>query len=101
MTLPLDRLEVWRQSRVLLLTSVQTPLLLRQLVYALREAMLPLGFTELPKDFRPHLTLMRDYRTAVPESSAPPDFHLNTGHFTLFESHKGQYRPVGEWRLGG
>ncbi len=101
LTVPLDRLEVWRQSRVLLLTSVQTPLLLRQLVYALREAMLPLGFTELPKDFRPHLTLMRDYRTAVPESSAPPDFHLNTGHFTLFESHKGQYRPVGEWRLGG
>lgn len=98
---PLDCLDVWRRSHVLLLTSTQTPLVLRQLVYALQEAMLPLGFVELPREFRPHLTLMRDYHADVPESSTPPDFRLSADHLILFESHKGQYRSVGEWRLGG
>ncbi|UVE48225.1 RNA 2',3'-cyclic phosphodiesterase [Pseudomonas chlororaphis] len=96
---PLDRLEVWRRAGVLLLAPTQAPLELRQLVYALQEALLPLGLVDSPREFRPHLTLMRDYRAPVPESQTPADFHLSARHFALFESHKGRYRPLAEWAL--
>ena len=58
----LDRLDVWRRAGVLVLAPEQ--------------AMLPFGFEESPKAFRPHLTLMRDYRMLVPESATPPTFTL-------------------------
>jgi 2'-5' RNA ligase len=99
LTVPLDRLDVWRRAGILLLAPAQEPQVLRQLVYALQQALLPLGFVDAPREFRPHLTLMRDYRTSVPESNTPPDFHLSARHFTLFESHKGRYRPLAEWPL--
>lgn len=84
---------------MLLLAPTQAPLELRQLVYALQEALLPLGLVDSPREFRPHLTLMRDYRAPVPESQTPADFHLSARHFALFESHKGRYRPLAEWAL--
>jgi 2'-5' RNA ligase len=99
LTVPLDRLDVWRRAGILLLAPAQEPLVLRQLVYALEQALLPLGLVDAPREFRPHLTLMRDYRAPIPESSTPPDFHLSARHFTLFESHKGRYRPLAEWPL--
>jgi 2'-5' RNA ligase len=99
LTVPLDHLDVWRRAGVLLLAPAQTPAVLLQLVYALQQALLPLGFVDDPREFRPHLTLMRDYRAPVPESTTPPDFHLSASHFTLLESHKGRYRPLAEWPL--
>jgi 2'-5' RNA ligase len=95
----LDRLDAWRKSAVLVLASEQTPPQLLRLVYALEQAMLPFGFADLPKEFRPHLTLMRDYRLPLPEVAAPPEFVLRAEHFTLFESHKGRYRALAEWPL--
>jgi 2'-5' RNA ligase len=99
LTVALDRLDVWHRAGVLLLAPAQAPLVLRQLIYALQQALLPLGFVEAPREFRPHLTLMRDYRAPIPESNTPPNFHLSARHFTLFESHKGHYRSLAEWPL--
>ncbi|MFJ2682379.1 RNA 2',3'-cyclic phosphodiesterase [Pseudomonas sp. NPDC087342] len=95
----LDRVDVWRKHGVLVLASEQAPPELLRLVYALEQAMLPFGFEDSPKEFRPHLTLMRDYRLPVPESETPPEFILRAEHFTLFESHKGRYRALAEWPL--
>ncbi|MHC8367268.1 RNA 2',3'-cyclic phosphodiesterase [Pseudomonas sp. ZT5P21] len=95
----LDRLDVWRRAGVLVLAAEQAPPALLRLVYALEQAMLPLGFEEAPKEFRPHLTLMRDYREPVPESATPPEFFLRADRFFLFESHKGRYRALAEWPL--
>ncbi|MNL66091.1 RNA 2',3'-cyclic phosphodiesterase [compost metagenome] len=100
MRVVLDRLEVWRRAGVLVLAPDQAPPQLLRLVYALEQAMLPFGFEETPKEFRPHLTLMRDYRMPVPESVTPPEFFLRAEHFTLFESHKGRYRALAQWPLG-
>ena len=97
----LDRLDAWRRSSVLLLAPTQAPRALNDLVYALQQALLPLGFVDEPREYRPHLTLMRDYRAPVPESAEPPEFLINARHFTLFESHKGGYRTVAEWPLEG
>ncbi|MDN3224476.1 RNA 2',3'-cyclic phosphodiesterase [Pseudomonas nunensis] len=95
----LDRVDVWRKHGVLVLASEQAPPELLRLLYALEQAMLPFGFEDSPKEFRPHLTLMRDYRLPVPESEKPPEFILRAEHFTLFESHKGRYRALAEWPL--
>jgi RNA 2',3'-cyclic 3'-phosphodiesterase len=97
---PLDHLEAWSGAGILCLTPAREALALRQFVYALQQALLPLGLFENLREFRPHLTLMRDYREPLPESSSPPNFHLRAEHFSLFESHKGRYRSLANWPLG-
>lgn len=97
--LVLDQLQSWQRAGVLVLAPQQTPAALRQLVYALQQALLPLGFADQAREFRPHLTLSRDFRGAVPEAGTAPEFFLAARHFTLFESRKGRYWPLGEWAL--
>lgn len=95
----LDRLQVWHRAGVLSLAPEQAPPALLRLVYALEQAMLPFGFEETPREFRPHLTLARDYRAPEPESATPPAFFLRAERFALFESHKGRYRILQDWPL--
>jgi 2'-5' RNA ligase len=95
----LDRLQVWHRPGVLSLAPEQAPQALLRLVYALEQAMLPFGFEETPREFRPHLTLARDYRAPEPEAAMPPEFFLRAERFALFESHKGRYRVLQDWPL--
>ncbi|TNB95023.1 RNA 2',3'-cyclic phosphodiesterase [Pseudomonas jessenii] len=95
----LDRLQVWHRAGILSLAPEQAPPALLRLVYALEQAMLPFGFEESPREFRPHLTLARDYRTEAPEATTPPEFFLRAERFALFESHKGRYRILQDWPL--
>lgn len=99
LTVALDRLDVWRRPGVLVLAPEQAPPELLRLVYALEQAMLPFGLEETGKEFRPHLTLLREFRAPVPESATPPEFFLRADRFALFESHKGRYRVLAEWPL--
>ena len=99
LTVALDRLEIWRPAKVLVLAPSQTPVVLRQLVYALQQALLPLGFAEAPREYRPHLTLFRDFHGPVPEALEAPQFSLKVRHFTLFESRRGRYWPLAHWPL--
>ncbi|WP_338525023.1 RNA 2',3'-cyclic phosphodiesterase [Pseudomonas batumici] len=99
LTVVLDRLEVWRKSKALVLTPEDAPPELMRLSYALEQAMLVFGHDQEHKDFRPHLTLARDYRSPVPEAGSQPEFLLRADRFTLYESHKGQYRALAEWPL--
>ncbi|MEJ5057097.1 MULTISPECIES: RNA 2',3'-cyclic phosphodiesterase [unclassified Pseudomonas] len=100
LTVELDRLDVWRRAGVLVLVPGQTSPALLRLVYDLEQALSPFGLEDAPREFRPHLTLARDYRAPVPESATPPEFILRADRFTLFESHKGRYRALAEWPLG-
>ncbi len=95
----LDRLQVWHRAGVLSLAPEQAPQALLRLVYALEQAMLPFGFEETSHEFRPHLTLARDYRAPEPESATLPEFFLRAERFALFESHKGRYRVLQDWPL--
>jgi len=95
----LDRLEVWRRSQALVLTASQPPKALLRWAYALQEAMLPLGFAVDPREFRPHLTLMRDFRNEVPEAGVAPEFVWKAREFALFESYKGRYQALAQWPL--
>jgi 2'-5' RNA ligase len=95
----LNHLQVWHCAGVLSLAPEQAPQALLRLVYALEQAMLPFGFEETTREFRPHLTLARDYRAPEPESATPPEFFLRAERFALFESHKGRYRILQDWSL--
>ncbi|CAB5528950.1 2'-5'-RNA ligase [Pseudomonas putida] len=99
--LVLDRLQVWHRASVLVLEPQQTPPALGQLVYALQQAALPLGVAEQTREYRPHLTLSRDFRAQVPESPSAPEFFLAARSFVLYESRKGAYWPLAEWPLEG
>ncbi|MDD2058976.1 RNA 2',3'-cyclic phosphodiesterase [Pseudomonas sp. GD03860] len=99
LTVMLDRLEVWRPAKALVLMPTQPPAALRQLVYTLQQAMLPLGFADAPREYRPHLTLARDCHSPVPEAPVAANFTLRARHFTLLESRKGQYWPLAQWPL--
>lgn len=95
--LRLDRLSVWPRPGALVLEPQSTAAPLRQLVYALEQALLPLGIGQQSRDYRPHLTLSRDYRGQAPEASVAPEFFIAARHFTLYESRKGRYWPLAEW----
>lgn len=95
----LDQLKVWQRANVLVLEPQETPVALRQLVYGLQQALLPLGVAEQAREYRPHLTLSRDYRGQLPEATVAPDFFMVARHFTLYESRKGRYWPLAQWPL--
>ncbi|AUY32599.1 RNA 2',3'-cyclic phosphodiesterase [Pseudomonas sp. PONIH3] len=97
--LVLDQLQVWPRASALVLAPAQAPLALRQLVYDLQQALLPLGIEPSVREYRPHLTLSRDFREPLPEAGEAPTFHLVARHFTLYESRKGRYWPLAEWSL--
>ncbi|MCE1118357.1 MULTISPECIES: RNA 2',3'-cyclic phosphodiesterase [Pseudomonas] len=97
--LVLDRLQVWPRASALVLEPEQAPVALRQLVYALQQAVLPLGIEAQVREYRPHLTLSRDFRGPLPEAAQAPEFFLAARGFTLYESRKGQYWPLAEWPL--
>ncbi|MGB5958701.1 RNA 2',3'-cyclic phosphodiesterase [Pseudomonas sp.] len=99
--LALDRLQVWQRASALVLEPQHTPPALLQLVYALQQALLPLGVAVANREYRPHLTLSRDYRGQPPEASSAPEFYLGARHFTLYESRKGAYWPLAQWPLLG
>ncbi|MFJ4066324.1 RNA 2',3'-cyclic phosphodiesterase [Pseudomonas sp. NPDC089996] len=95
----LDQLKTWQRAKVLVLEPEETPAALRQLVYALQQALLPMGFDGQARDYRPHLTLSRDFRGQAPEATVMPEFHLSARNFTLYESRKGRYWPLAQWPL--
>ncbi|MFP3449343.1 2'-5' RNA ligase family protein, partial [Pseudomonas sp. SIMBA_067] len=72
----LDRLQVWQRASALVLEAHQTPPALLQLVYGLQQALLPLGVEAVSREYRPHLTLSRDFRGQPPEASSAPEFYL-------------------------
>jgi len=95
----LNQLKTWQRANVLVLEPQETPTALRQLVYGLQQALLPMGFEEQAREYRPHLTLSRDFRGQAPEAVEAPEFHLSARHFALYESRKGRYWPLAQWPL--
>lgn len=95
----LDSLEVSRKSQALVLTPEDPHPELMRLSYALEQAMLAYGQDQARREFRPHLTLARDFQAPVPEANSPPEFFLRADRFSLYESHKEQYRIIAEWPL--
>ena len=97
--LVLNQVEAWRRSQALVLTAKDVPSAFLHWVYALQQAMLPLGFEADSRNFRPHLTLMRDYREPAPEVGLDTEFGLVGHEFVLFESSRGRYQPLAQWSL--
>lgn len=98
--LALDRFDLWPRVQALVLAAEQPPKPLLRWVYDLQQALLPLGYSDTHREYRPHLTLARDFRGQLPEAGVAPDFMLRASEFALYESVRGRYRVVQRWGLG-
>lgn len=99
--LTIDRVEAWAGADILCLTPTTCPSL-RALVDRLRVNLLEHQLDPDRKDFRPHVTIGRDWRERQVDSTIGP-FAWSADEFVLVESEssrKGsQYRIIGRWPL--
>ncbi len=101
--LHLERMEFWRRSNLIALTSASTPPQLLAIVGGLRAGLRERSFELHEHDtFRPHVTLVRD----VVRRPLAPDVtpvHWPVESFSLVESKVGQrgsqYTVLDEWSL--
>jgi 2'-5' RNA ligase len=107
-TLRFDRIERWREARVLVATASQVPAEARDLVQALHGAAQELGLKPDQKPWRPHLTLARSARTArampaaLDEERLPTALAMPVSRFHLAESRRDgprRYTSLGSWPL--
>jgi len=99
--LRLEQLEAWPGSHVLCVTPARCEPLHR-LVEQLRINLLAHHLEPDQKDFRPHVTLAREWRDRSVEGAIGP-FDWRADDFVLAESeasrHGSQYRIIGRWPL--
>lgn len=102
--LTLDRVESWRGSRLLTLTSESAPAPLAALVDDLRAKVLQAGFKLKHEEFRPHVTLVRDMPRAFPTTAVEP-IVWRVRDFVLVQSRPGpggsEYAVMERWPLVG
>lgn len=102
-TLHLDDAGQWLRSRVAWLGTRQPPRGLLQLASMLRAQAARSGCYQSPQPFHPHITLLRDTRSAL--AIPPPGFHwsFTVNEFVLYESRFAQgrtrYTPLNRWTL--
>ena len=84
--LVLDRIGLFRRAGVLWLGSRDPVPPLARCARALREVAVELGFAVERRPFRPHLTLFRHWRGAVPAPERDFAFSVPVEGFVLFES---------------
>ena len=99
--LTIDRVEAWSGADILCLTPTAYPSL-RALVERLRVNLLEHQLDPDRKDFRPHVTIGRDWREHHVDSTIGP-FAWCAEEFVLVESEAGRkgslYRVIGRWPL--
>ena len=97
----IDRVETWAGADILCLTPTTCPSL-NALVDRLRVNLLEHQLDPDRKDFRPHVTIGRDWREKHIEAAIGP-FAWPAEEFVLVESESGRkgshYRIVGRWPL--
>ena len=99
--LSIERMEVWRDAGILCMTPATAPEL-AELVDRLRIKLLARQLEPDQKEFRPHVTLARDWRERHVDGSIGP-FEWRADEFVLVESAATRdgsaYRIVGRWPL--
>jgi 2'-5' RNA ligase len=99
--LSIERLEAWDGAHILCLTpGVSSPL--HALVERLRFNLLEHQLEPDRKEFRPHVTVAREWREKVVDAAIGP-FAWSAHDFVLVESESGDkgshYRIIGRWPL--
>lgn len=101
-TLELDRLEHWREPKVLCLVASVVPPALADLVAALRSSLARRQFPGDTRAYRPHLTLARKVASFEAGQALPP-LTWTADSFMLVESVSGsadsRYLPLTSWPL--
>ena len=97
-----DALDHWRRPQVYCLAATQTPAPLVQLVAQLRAGLALEGFEPESRDYRPHVTLARNVKTARP-GPLPEPLRWPADRFALVRSVTdpagSRYEPLRWWNL--
>jgi RNA 2',3'-cyclic 3'-phosphodiesterase len=97
-----DAVDHWRRPQVYCLAATETPPALARLVTELRAALWAQGFVPESRDYRPHVTLARKVRAAMPAPLATP-IRWPADRFALVRSVTepagSRYEPVQWWNL--
>jgi RNA 2',3'-cyclic 3'-phosphodiesterase len=100
LTLSVADIEVWDGARILCLTPEASPL--QDLVERLRRNLLARQLEPDRREFRPHVTIAREWRDGNVGGSIGP-FEWRAEDFVLVESESAregsQYRIIGRWPL--
>lgn len=95
-----DQIETWKRAQLLCLSATAVPKPLAALVEQLRSKLLRLQFESDYKEFKPHVTLARDWHDAKVAQPIGP-FIWRASELTLVESHTGpqgsRYEVLRQW----
>ncbi|MCU7915367.1 MAG: RNA 2',3'-cyclic phosphodiesterase [Candidatus Thiodiazotropha sp. (ex Gloverina cf. vestifex)] len=102
-TLHLDRIDYWLRPRILWAGPEQTPEPLSQLVFDLKNSLIPCGFEPERRKYKPHVTLHRKAESIGPGGIAP-SIEWPATDFVLAVSGGGaegspRYRVLRRWPL--
>lgn len=101
--LVLDQLACWKHNRIVYVAPSGPVMELDQLVQSLRQEVASAGFLFDLRAFKPHVTLLRNFRQAM-ETRVCPAIEWQATSFALVESmlteQGAQYRVLRTWRLG-
>ena len=100
--LTLDRLQYWPRKRIVLAGCTRTPDALASLAQAMRAGLSQAGFRVEDRDYVPHVTLLRDARSA-PDAVAVDPLPWRVQDIVLVESVRShgtlRYRPIQRFTL--
>ncbi|MCU7811886.1 MAG: RNA 2',3'-cyclic phosphodiesterase [Candidatus Thiodiazotropha sp. (ex Notomyrtea botanica)] len=103
-TLHLDRTGYWSRPRILWAGLERTPEPLSQLVFDLKNSLIPCGFEPERRTYKPHVTLHRKVESTDP-GKIEPSIEWPVTEFVLAVSGGGaggspRYRVLQRWPLG-
>ena len=103
--LQINELGYWSRQGILWLAPRHCPVEMQELVDSLQGLGNRIGSKRDNRAFQPHITLFRRFQSAPSPALEPPEFSLQCGHFTLFESRQGKsgvsYHALQHWPLSG
>lgn len=93
--LELDSCGYWRHNRIVWAGAAQCPPALSRLVEALADALHPHGFRREAREYRAHVTLLRDARRG-PRAGLPQPVEWRASDFALVQSVRRERTPAYE-----
>jgi 2'-5' RNA ligase len=93
----LDKTGYWSRQHIVWMAPQSVPAAMSGLVLAMEAALQANGFRVEAREWRPHITLLRDAH--APAAVPPPALDWAVREFVLVESLRGTYQVIARWPL--
>jgi 2'-5' RNA ligase len=95
--LRLDKTGYWSRQHIVWMAPQNVPAALSAIVFAMEAALRENGFRVDAREWRPHITLLRDAR--APSAMPPLALDWTVREFVMVESLRGAYQVIARWSL--